>query len=51
MLYKGRELANTAVKLINGYMNYLKKAGKAPSVQEEISPYNTINSALNDSDN
>ncbi len=26
MLSKGRDLVNTAVKLINGYMNYLKKA-------------------------
>ena len=28
MLYRGRELVTTAVKLINGYMNYLKKAEK-----------------------
>jgi len=26
MLKRGRELANAAVKLVNGYMNYLKKA-------------------------
>lgn len=26
MLAEGRELVNTAVKLLNGYMNYLKKA-------------------------
>jgi len=28
MLAKGRELVNHAVKLINGYMNYLKRAEK-----------------------
>jgi four helix bundle protein len=28
MLSNGRELVNTAVKLLNGYMNYLKKASK-----------------------
>jgi four helix bundle protein len=28
MLAEGRELVNTAVKLLNGYMNYLKKASK-----------------------
>jgi len=28
LLGKGRELVYTAVKLLNGYMNYLKKAGK-----------------------
>jgi len=28
MLYRGRELVTTAVKLINGYMNYLRKAEK-----------------------
>ena len=40
VLEKGRELINTAVKLINGYMNYLKRqAGKAPSVQEEPTEY------------
>ena len=31
MLSKGRELVNIAVKLINGYMNYLKKAAKEPT--------------------
>ena len=31
MLSKGRDLVNTAVKLINGYMNYLKKAAKEPT--------------------
>jgi len=28
MLHRGRELVTTAVKLINGYMNYLRKAEK-----------------------
>ncbi len=31
MLKRGRELVNTAVKLVNGYMNYLKRAGKQSS--------------------
>jgi len=30
ILSKGRDLVNTAVKLINGYMSYLKKAAKGP---------------------
>ena len=30
ILSKGRDLVNTAIKLINGYMKYLKKAGKTP---------------------
>lgn len=29
LLSKGRDLVNTAVKLINGYMKYLKKTAKA----------------------
>jgi len=29
MLANGRELVNTAVKLLNGYMNYLKKAASS----------------------
>lgn len=28
MLTEGRELVNTAVKLLNGYMNYLKRASQ-----------------------
>jgi four helix bundle protein len=31
ILSKGRDLVNTAVKLINGYMSYLKKAAKGPT--------------------
>lgn len=39
MLEKGRELVNNAVKMLNGYMNYLHKAQKAPSIKEEIAEY------------
>jgi four helix bundle protein len=31
LFQKGRELINHAVKLINGYMSYLKKAAKGPT--------------------
>jgi len=41
MLTKGRNLVNWAVKLINGYMNYLKRAAKEPSIQEEPAEYFT----------
>ena len=34
MLSKGRDLVNAAGKLINGFMNYIKKAAKAPTVKE-----------------
>jgi hypothetical protein len=30
MLAKGRQLVGDAVKLLNGYMNYLKAAGDRP---------------------
>ena len=30
LLSQGRELVNQAVKLLNGYMNYLKRAQKSP---------------------
>lgn len=30
LVQKGRELVDHAIKLINGYMNYLKKAAKSP---------------------
>jgi four helix bundle protein len=43
MLKKGRELVNTAVKLVNGYMNYLKKAGNKPTVREDPAEYLTTN--------
>ena len=39
MLDKGRELVITAVTLTNGYMNYLQKANKTPSIKEEIASY------------
>ena len=35
MLKKGRELVNTAVKLVNGYMNYLKKTGNKSTARED----------------
>ena len=41
MLKKGRELVNTAVKLVNGYMNYLKKAGNKSTVRENSEEYLT----------
>ena len=41
ILTKGRGLVNSAVKLINGYMNYLKRAAKEPSIQEEPAEYFT----------
>ena len=41
MLKKGRELVNTAVKLVNGYMNYLKKAGDKMAVRENPEEYLT----------
>jgi len=49
MLSKGRKLVNTAVKLINGYMNYLKRAGKNSTVREDPSEY--LTAAQNNPDN
>ncbi len=43
MLSEGRNLVNTAVKLINGYMNYLQKAGGKNSIREEPSEYKLTN--------
>jgi four helix bundle protein len=43
MLKKGRELVNTAVKLVNGYMNYLKRAGDKPTIREDPAEYLTTN--------
>jgi four helix bundle protein len=51
ILSEGRGFVNTAVKLINGYMNYLKRAGKKQSVHEDISTYNTFNPVHNEPDN
>jgi len=51
MLSEGRNLVNTAVKLINGYMNYLKRAGKKQAVHEDVSPYGTFDRGQNESDN
>ena len=41
MYKKGRTLSHEAIKLINGYMNYLYKAGKnkTSAVKEELSEY------------
>ncbi|MBN2562048.1 MAG: four helix bundle protein [Phycisphaerae bacterium] len=38
-LEKGRSLANHAVKLLNGYMGYLQRAGRQDSVHEPNSDY------------
>ena len=43
MLSTGRRLVNTAVKLLNGYMNYLKRAGKKSAVHEDPAEYVTGN--------
>ena len=41
LLEKGRSLVTNAAKLLNGYMNYLKRAAKEPSIQEEPAGYFT----------
>jgi len=41
MLERGRELVNTAMKWVNGYMNYLKKAGNKSTVKEDPAEYLT----------
>lgn len=41
MLSTGRSLVNTAVKLINGYMNYLKRAAMSSRVGEDLAEYVT----------
>lgn len=51
LLNKGRKLVNNAVKLINGYMNYLKRAGKNPSISEDVSLYQTLDPVFEDPDN
>ncbi len=51
MLSEGRNLVNTSAKLINGYMNYLKRAGKKQAVHEDVSPYGTFDQGHNESDN
>ena len=38
-LHKGRNLVSTAIKLISGYMNYLKQANQGQSVREESAEY------------
>ncbi len=39
LLTKGRHLVITAVKLINGYMNYLKRATSSNSLREPVEHY------------
>jgi len=51
ILSEGRNIVNTAVKLINGYMNYLKRAGKKQAVHEDVSPYGTFDRGHNEPDN
>ena len=43
MLWMGRGLVNTAVRCLNGYMNYLKGAGKKAVVGEDLAEYATAN--------
>ena len=50
-LSEGRNLVNISVKLINGYMNYLKRAGEKQSVHEYVSQYNKLNQIYNKPDN
>ena len=38
-LATGRDLVNTAVKLINGYMSYLRRASERSGVREPIGEY------------
>lgn len=42
MLSKGRNIINKAIKLINGYMNYLKRAPKGQTLKEPPATYETI---------
>jgi len=51
LFQKGRELVNHAVKLINGYMSYLKRAGANTSVKEKLPSYGIYNPSTNNSDN
>ena len=48
ILSEGRELVNISIKLINGYMNYLKRASKKQSVHEDISPYGILDRSHNE---
>ena len=41
MLSMGRDLVNTSVRLISGYMNYLKRAGKSSHIREDMAEYLT----------
>jgi four helix bundle protein len=42
MLATGRDLVNTAVKLINGYMSYLRRAGTRSDVKETLAQYVSV---------
>ena len=44
-------LVTHAVKLINGYMNYLKRVSKISAVKEDISPYFIFDQSTNNPDN
>jgi hypothetical protein len=48
MLATGRDLVNTAVKLINGHMNYLKRAAKKSAVREDVAEH--LTAYLNNTD-
>ena len=39
LLARGRELVGQAVKLLNGYMNYLQRAGRTNAVHEDSAQY------------
>jgi four helix bundle protein len=41
LLLRGRNLVNAAVRLINGYMSYLKRAGGSSGVRESGAEYLT----------
>jgi four helix bundle protein len=51
LFQKGRELVNHAVKLINGYMSYLKRAGANTNVKEKLSPYDIYSPTTNNYNN
>ena len=51
ILSEGRKLVSTSVKLINGYMNYLKRAGEKQAVHEDVSLYGMFDQGHNESDN
>ncbi len=48
LFQKGRELVNHAVKLVNGYMSYLKRAGANTTVKEKRPSYGSDNGSIPD---